>query len=471
MLRPLLFVVATALPIAAQGLLPSPIQPVGDRIAATANSGLQVATDGPGLIGGGCDYRVRFDEAGVRYEPALGSSAPTTRFVHMAAIALHRGGQAILTLPSGSAPVANDKRATYAHAAGIAERYDVRPEGVALSWQFAERPAGSGDLVVRYAVHTDLGAPIADERGLSFSSSNGGVHIDGVTGIDARGASVRGSINWVDGGIELSLPAAFIDTASYPLVLDPLIGTQINVSVGLTYDDGEPDAAYDAGTGRFLVVWRRTFSATNIDVRGQMVFATGQLAGSTIFFGSSGTVSPPRVANIGGNDRFGVVWSQLVGTTSTVQFQAVATPSGALDAITALDTTTTSVHGPADIGSDPEAQNGSGRGCCVVWEDEDFDAIRMQRVYYFSNGSLGLAGQFAVFLDGLLGPSYKEPSLSRAASADGWLLLAVTRRNPLSGSSAIEARMIKVDGSLVGIIGTVASSSNDDLFTPDVDGY
>ncbi len=471
MLRSFLPLVVLSLPLTSQGHVPSPVQPVGDCVAATTNCGVQPAANGGELLGGGRDYRVHFDAAGTRYEPALGKAVPTTRFMHLVPTSVGRGGHALLAQQSGVAPCAGATRVRYAHGAGLAERYDVRPDGVALSWEFAERPAGNGDLVVRYAVATDLGEPSPNGDGLRFGDEHGGVHIGGVTGIDARGTSVPGHLAWVDGGLELRLPAAFVDGATYPLVLDPLIGTELAISVGLTYADGEPDAAYDAGSGRFLVVWRRTFSATNSDVRGQMVFATGVLAGSTVFFGSNGMVSPPRVANVGGNDRFAVVWSQVVGSTSSVMYQAVQTPTGVLDSATTLDSSTTSVHGPADIGSDPEAQNGQGRGVSVVWEDEDFDSIRLQRAYYASGGGLVLAGQVAVFLDGVLGPSYSEPSLSRAAGPDGWLLLAVRRRNPLTGSSAIEARMLKIDGSLAGIIGTVASSTSDNLFAPDVDGY
>ncbi|HEX5050337.1 MAG TPA: hypothetical protein VFZ65_01065 [Planctomycetota bacterium] len=471
MLRTCFAVAAAFLPLAAQELAPSPIQAVGDRIAATANSGLQVDPNGRGLVGGGRDYRVRFDSAGMRYEPALGSQAPLTRFVQLTPVAAHRGGHPMADLTLATAPQAAEKQAIYARAPGLTERFLVRPEGVALSWQFAERPAGNGDLVVRYAVTTNFDPPAARDDGLHFLTEHGGVHIGGVTGIDALGASAPGRLTWIDGQLELALPAAFVDHAAYPLVLDPLVGTEISISTGLTYADGEPDAAYDSPTGRYLVVWRRTFSATDSDVRGQLVFAVGTLSGSTIFFSSSGTVTPPRVANLGNCSRFGVVWSQVVGSTSSVRYQAVQVPAGTIDPIVTIDSTTTSVHGPADIGSDPEAYPQQGRGCLVVWEDEDFDAIRAETISYSSGGSAVLGGQFAVFINGVLGPDYTEPALSRAAAADGWLLLTVRRRNPLTGSSAIEARMLEVDGSLAGITNTIASSPNDDLRRPDVDGY
>src|SRR5436190_9361128 len=338
-------------PAVAQELLPSPIQPAAARAAATHNSGLQVMRDGTSLRGGGACYRATFGNAGMRFEPALGKNAPATQHLSLRPLAVLRGTTTVAAIPATSRPVQHERVASYEHAPGLTERYDVRPDGVELSWVLAAPPAGEGDLIVRYAVDTSLPAPRAANGGLEFVHDGlGGVKVGDVTGVDAAGRTADGDVRFFDGQLELSLPASFVATATYPLVLDPIIGGVINVSSGLTYDDGEPDAAFDSSTSHFLVVWQRTFSATNSDVRGQLVTQAGSLVGTTIFFNSTGVASRPRVANLGTRDRFGVVWTQLAGTTSTVELETVEAGNGALQFAATVATSTTSQFAHADVG-------------------------------------------------------------------------------------------------------------------------
>lgn len=469
MTRSLALFVLTVLPLAAQSPLPSTIEAVGDRTSITGNSGLQPSASG--LRGGGAAYRAEFTAGERRFEPALGRLAPTTLRVSLAPNALRRGEQALALLRPQSLPQQRERCASFAHDGGVEERFDVRPEGLALSWHFPQPLAGDGDLVVRYAVASTLGAPLSSSDGLRFGGEHGGVHIGGVTGIDARGRSVAGSLQWVEGGIELSLPDAFVDAATYPIVLDPLIGTWFPVSSGLTFDDGEPDAAYDATTNRFLVVWRRTFSATDSDVRGQLVTSGGSLVGGTIFFGSNGVVSPPRVVDLGVRDRFVTAWSQQVGSTSSVQFEAVEAGSGALGFATTVISSTTDQYSGVDIGCETDATIGTSRGVVVVYDDSGLDAIRARRYWWNSIDALQSAASYSVFVDTLLGVVYSQPAISRTAAADGSLLVAAKRRSVLLGGSAIEVAKISSAPGGVSATVVVASNSNDVLAAPDVDGY
>ncbi len=464
---------ALLLPLAAFGQAPPTIDAVGARDTLVHSVGVHPDPDRGGLRGGGPDYRVRFTQAGFGFEPALGPAAPTTPRLSLRYRDLRRGAEVVATAGEVE-PRCDGPQVVYPRGRGVDERFDLQPDGVALSWRFEQPIAGGGDLVVRYDVATDLGAPQVRDGGLSFTNDFGGVRIGGVTGIDADGARVPGTLRWIDGGIELALPAAFVDQAAYPLVLDPLIGSLIGVASGLTFADGEPDAAYDGSTGVFLVVWNRTFAADDVDVRGRVVSLTGALGG-LLSFGSSSIASPPRVANLGGTNRFGVVWRQVAPPTitplCTIVFQHLTIATSALSPTATLAVTTTSTFGQPDIGCDPDALPGSGRGGVVVWEDEDLDSIRARRLSFDTSGALEIAAPVTLLQDGLLGPNYSEPSLSRATGSDGNLLLAVRRRTPLLGSSGIEARLVAVDLSVLGPLATVASSASDNLFTPDVDGF
>jgi hypothetical protein len=459
-------------PLLAQDLLPSPIQPVGDRSAVTRSAGLQAARDGVGLHGGGAHYRATFTGAGMRFEPALGRTAPTLQHLSLRPLRVQRGGTDVLRVAAAEAPVQVERAAHYTHAPGIVERFDVRADGVELSWTFATRPAGEGDLVVRYAVDTSLPSPQPANGGLVFTLPGiGGVSIGDVTGIDAAGRRADGDVRWLDGEVELSLPADFVANATYPLVLDPLVGGQLGISSGLTYTDGEPDAAYDATTNRFLVVWQRTLAANNTEVRGQLVSAAGALVGSTIFFSSNGLADRPRVANLGTRDRFGVVWTQLVGNTSTVQIQFAQAGSGALSATGSIASSTTTQFTHADIGSQPDAPLASSRGFVAIWEDNDVDAVRARRHWFNAADALVSSSPFSVFTDTILGSSFEEPAISRAAGPDGKLLVVARRDSALFTNSAIEAAVVDAGSNTVGALVTMASSSVDELFAPDVDGF
>ncbi len=448
---------------------PSTVRAEGVRAAVTAGCGLQ--RDGAAALrGGGAAYRVRFDAASRRFEPALGVRAPSTQHLALRPLAVRRGAVELLGADVAAEPQQHGTTALYEHVPGITERCDVRADGVEVSWLFERRPAGEGDLVVRYDVDTSLPAPRPDAGGLVFTAPElGGVRIGDVTGIDASGARADGDVRWVDGALELSLPAAFVADATYPLVLDPLIGGVFDVSAGAN-DDTEPDAAYDATTNRWLVVWRRVFSATTAEPRGQLVTNSGVLSGNTIFFTASGNCTRPRVANLGVRDRFGVVWTQFVTPTSTVQFQTVEAGNGALTFSATLATSTLTQFGPPDIGSQCDAPIGTSRGFVTVYEDNDVDAIRARRSWFNAADSLVSSTAFSVFTNVSLGSSYTLPAIARAASSDGDLLV-VARRTSLLGGSAISSGIVDAGSNTPGTTVTVASSSDNDLSAPDVDGY
>lgn len=98
---------------------------------------------------------------------------------------------------------------------------------------FERLPAGSGDLIVRGRIRTELQAqPAADgQDGMAFVDAGlGGVNVGQVIGVDARGSRCPGTMRFCDGELEFVLPAAFVDRAVLPLTVDPLAGTAVNMS-------------------------------------------------------------------------------------------------------------------------------------------------------------------------------------------------------------------------------------------------
>ena len=370
------------------------------------------------LRGAGPDFKVRFDEGGLEYVPALGSGADRNYPLSFRLESIHRGSVE-LARGSDAAPTERGNAVEYLHAGGVVERYDVRPEGVAQSFTFPSRPAGSGELVVRGRIETDL---VPDRLGESPAGFRfelpgvGAVSYGGVTGISADGREADGTLRLDGGAIELVLPAEFVDGAAYPMVLDPLIGTDILIN-GFT-DEKDPDVAYDATNDLYLDVWERVFSATDFDIRGQRVDALGGLISGPILIESSVSLvaSNPAVANINLRDAFVVCYE----SSGDVLARGVAAATGNLtNQITVAGTS--AFERDVDVGGDS-----------ALFDD---DVLAVWTAFENGSGSImaaqvSISAAFNLFTFDLtqIGNGDDEvPSISESGGADGRYLIVWER--------------------------------------------
>ncbi len=308
---------------------------VGPRHAASAEC-VGVAVEG-GLRAFGRAYKASFDR-GLLYTPALGDAAPVNQDLRYEARSIVRGEQSLLAdgAVAGTAVRTGPRRIERRLADGVVERFDVRPEGVEVSYEFARRPAGRGDLVVRAAIATSLRATEREDGTLAFLLDGvGGVAIGAVTGIDADGETVRGGLRLVDGELELRLPGAFVDAARYPLVLDPLIGTEFLMGVN---DDGEADVGYQHATGQYLVAWKRRYSAFDHDIYAQFVSPTAGPAGSPVWVDAASDVcSRPRIGTVPTSGHYAIVYTKSASPFGPNQIVCRTLQSnGTLGALTTL---------------------------------------------------------------------------------------------------------------------------------------
>lgn len=263
------------------------------------------------LVAAGADYRARFDREGAQFTPALGELAPIEFPVTLRGVAFGRG-----TADRALAPVEPTQRARTVsfRRDAVDETYEVRPEGLKQSFVFHERPMGRGDLVVSVKVATQLLLQRQDNDAVTFANEFGGVRIATVLGIDALGNRCNGSLSCSGGELQLRLPAAFVETAALPLVLDPMVGPVI--STNATGRNLDPQVAYDAGLGMYLVVWWRRLSSSSADIYGQFVHraTTGgaDLSGSSVVIRSVGNSQRARVADCSVRNAFLVGWQDTV---------------------------------------------------------------------------------------------------------------------------------------------------------------
>jgi hypothetical protein len=217
----------------------------------------------------GPDYKAALRPGGIDFVPAL-PKAPHNRIWSLRLQRITRGTEllhAAATGGSAPAPRWQGQDVSYDRS-GIVEHYRVAPRGLELSFVFADRPAGDGDLVVRCAVAGGLSPETLADGTLRFGDGEfGGVHVGHVTGIDAAGERCRGGIAVVDGQLELRLPDAFVDRAQFPLVLDPWLSTASLVPQGGGNDSFVQGVTGGAQYATFTTwVFCRTFSASDSDV-------------------------------------------------------------------------------------------------------------------------------------------------------------------------------------------------------------
>lgn len=255
-------------------------------------------------------YTAAFTAHGPTFTPALGRRAPRSFPVRFALASIHREGGAGEDV-TPTAPNADAEHVTYARGPNVVERWRVQQGGLALSYVFARRPEGHGDLIVRLSIDSGLefATPAADGGAHLHHPSFGGIHIGGVTGIDALGTHAPGSVELAAECLELRLPATFVDHARYPMVLDPLIGTLTQVGTG---DDANADVAYEASSQTYLVVFERTIAANQVEVLGQRYNPQGSPIGGLIAIRTGGNriASVPAVCSVASRARFVVAWRE-----------------------------------------------------------------------------------------------------------------------------------------------------------------
>lgn len=410
----------------------------------------------------GPGYAVRFDAAGPTYLPAFGRAAPRDYPLHLAMRGVHRGGD--LHSPAVRTTEHDEHRFVYDRGE-IREVYEVRSDGVEQSFVFAGLPPGEGDLVVEILVDSELRAePAADDSRIEFGHPDvaaiGSVVVGGVVGIDARGRTVRGSIRPTPRGFELALPAAFVSSASLPLILDPLIGTNFNVPSTSSQFDLAPDVAFDLDNDVFLVTWQYYFSSLSTDIRAQRVRRAGSLVGSLIPMSAPGVQGRPQVANVALSDAFLAVYAE----GSEVLARSILAASGAVSAASTVASSNW-------IGSDPDVGGEStddDNDAICVWASSGGDILARQ-VQVTSSGAISLVGSETTLLSSTTLASL-QPAISKTGGTASRFVVVATRRESTTRQyvygRAIDRQLGLLTGeALLSLIGGRTFASN-----PDVDG-
>lgn len=279
----------------------------------------------------GPDYEAEFTAEGARFLPVLGDGAPRTQDLTFGALGMARGERWIPL--DTTAPQTRGPLVVYTRAEGIEERFEVTRAGLEHSLWIQGPIPGEGDLVVHIGLGGELrGAGAAQADGSHrFDRGFGGIRYGHLVAIDALGRQVAGKVELAPNGLTWTVAADFVDQATWPLLLDPLVSSAFSVSSASgSSADRESDVAYDLSNDVYLAVWQRTFSGGDRAIRAQRFSANGTLLGPMLSISNNISSRSPRVANVNLSNRFAVTWTQTVGVESQVRARAVAAADGAL---------------------------------------------------------------------------------------------------------------------------------------------
>lgn len=285
-------------------------------------------------------YKARFSRGGTTFVPFLGSRAPRNFELRLAPPVVSAGGE-VLALEDEVDVRCESARAAYDRG-GVIEAYALRDRDVEQTYEFRSRVAGP--IVVRIGIGGDL-EPRAQGPDLRFEAvhagvSWGGVEYGGATAIDVRGRRLELTREFVDGAIEITVPAGFVADAEFPLVVDPVLSAY-GVFAGSSAEELNPDVAFGYASQRYLFVSEQVFSATDHDVYSVLrEFDGTSIAGSVVYLDSSDDDwRHPSVASQGYQTPFAVVAERRIAAGPR-QVVARLRDGNALSATTRLDTLT-----------------------------------------------------------------------------------------------------------------------------------
>lgn len=218
-------------------------------------------------------YKASFHDGFVFY-PFLGPDYPENLPLRWTTESIAVGGEPIVDVSRRPAHEHTDWRYEYRYV-GATERYDVREDGVEQMFVIWQRPTVQGDLVVTGRIGTKLRPAAIDNtaghQALVFTDLTGKplVRYGEAFAVDANGRRTLVQTAFDGERIRLTVPAADVGSAAFPLTIDPLTSRVIIASWGSptfglpSYPEvGRDDESTSANVMTF---YSRQFSATDFD--------------------------------------------------------------------------------------------------------------------------------------------------------------------------------------------------------------
>ncbi|MEM7204902.1 MAG: hypothetical protein AAF628_31895 [Planctomycetota bacterium] len=258
-----------------------------------------------GIWAAGRGYKVSFHD-GMCFYPVLGKGAPRNLPLRWRTTSVRLGATDLLDRASPPGQHHDAWRFEY-RSARVSEVYDVRSEGVEQSFVIARPDRIDGDL----QVHGRWTSPLAPVRDAVPGSSQAAIRFVDHTqreivrygraiAFDAAGKRVDVATNLDGDRLRLTVPAAWVRQATWPITIDPLLTAQPLAASGslvAAIEESDVAIALGPGTHRVMTTFSLPSSATDFDT--YAVLSDVDFQNPTLVFadlGSTVRTAHPRVA-------------------------------------------------------------------------------------------------------------------------------------------------------------------------------
>lgn len=244
----------------------------------------------------GNDWKASFDRTGFTFLPFLGSEAPRNFPLRVELRSVTVGAEP-LSLQPGE-PIL-DGTVVRTDRGPLVETLATAMHGVEQSFVFASLP-NRGAIAVDLQFASEL---VSEQDGpnLRFSGPHGGIAYRDAIAIDATGKRLPLVIEHTPRGARIEIPAAFVESAVLPLVLDPWFLASYGFTPGVGTGELQrwPDVAVLQSPDTNALVWQRQWSVADQDCFG-LVALTGffpTVHYVTIDFTSANWLGPRLASN------------------------------------------------------------------------------------------------------------------------------------------------------------------------------
>lgn len=245
---------------------------------ATVEYATTVALLGTQVVVSAPTYAASFDPSGFSF----GSDGASTGVRYMFA-GVTRGTRPIV-VNEDEPPEVQGAHVRYARGSNLVEQYVLLDGGVEQLFSFGEIPPGAGDLVIRGEVETSLIGSQVPGGGVRFEAAGQpSITFGRAKAIDGSGQSLEVALALSGHAIEIRLPGDWLDRASGPLLVDPVITVDQRLTSG-SEDEFWPDMAYNSLRDEFVLVYPKgtTLAASRIDRDGAVLQSGVAIDSSTV---------------------------------------------------------------------------------------------------------------------------------------------------------------------------------------------
>ena len=386
---------------------------------------LEIATLGSSVLVRTAAHSAELGPDGFVFTPHddAGAPAPASRLAYNLA-SVQRGSTVLWAAGAtpSVAPVVSGRQVRYERAPGLVEHYLALERGLEQLFSLPEVPAGEGDLVFRAQVETELAGRRAPRGGLHFRASdaagspddgaspgaNPGVVFGKAVVYDGLGRSTPAELTLAGTSLELRVPGTWLDAAQGPLLVDPLIGSDLQLTAFVGDDDGV-DIAYNPLDDEFVIVYVNdgtNLAVSRLDGQGNVLQGGVLIDSDTTDAKSNPAIawSEPGEGNyLVAYRRDGMVWVVVFDRALTVVSSAarIFNPMGG-----------------ADQANPAVAYDPSRASWFVVWDDDSQSASRDilgERV--LTSGS-----QQGTVVVRNLTAALAKPAVAYSVTSDRWLV-------------------------------------------------